>query len=352
MTQKLINCLCSSLLICFTFFFYYSIPYYQQYHAGQIRFFSFAIEKWTLLAYAFSTYTCILFIYYLFAKTPQKSKSVYCLHAIFKLVSGNPINSAKNLSREERLGVLSFLLKAFFAPLMIVWTTDHAFTLLQNGFYIATHSSLITEDFLRLFNSHGFWFLLQIILFFDVLFFTLGYLIELPMLKNRIRSVDPTLLGWCAALACYPPFNIITSNILGWEAVQFPQFDDVQFHLTVNFMLLGLMAIYSWASVALNFKASNLTHRGIICSGPYRYIRHPAYACKNISWWLAALPALIECVNTADWWHLLLALASIAGWTFIYTLRALTEEDHLKSVDHEYADYCKKVKARFVPGIF
>jgi hypothetical protein len=33
-------------------------------------------------------------------------------------------------------------------------------------------------------------------------------------------------------------------------------------------VLLLAMSIYSWASIALGFKASNLTNRGIVSRGP------------------------------------------------------------------------------------
>ncbi len=50
--------------------------------------------------------------------------------------------------------------------------------------------------------------------------------------------------------------------------------------------------IFSWASIALGFKASNLTNRGIVTHGPYAFVRHPGYAAKNFAWWLGALPVL------------------------------------------------------------
>ena len=187
-------------------------------------------------------------------------------------------------------------------------------------------------DFLAVFNVHGFWFLFQVILFLDVLFFTIGYLVEMPVLKNQIRSVDPTLLGWAVALACYPPFNSVTSSIMGWTPIDFPQFETPVVHVSVNFLLLSLMAVYTSASVALNFKASNLTHRGIIATGPYRFIRHPAYTCKNLAWWIAAIPG-ITVAYEASFFQFANAIASVAGWSLIYTMRALTEEDHLRKVD-------------------
>jgi protein-S-isoprenylcysteine O-methyltransferase Ste14 len=203
---------------------------------------------------------------------------------------------------------------------------------------------------MAVFNSHGFWFLLQSIIFLDVFFFTIGYLIELPRLRNEIRSVDPTWLGWTVALLCYPPFNQITAALVGWQSSDFPRFDEPAVHLALNILLLALMAIYSSASVALNFKASNLTHRGIVAWGPYALVRHPAYVCKNIAWWIAAIPTLHTALQTSLW-TATLAAASVAGWSTIYVLRALTEEDHLRRVDGEYDQYCARVRYRFIPRI-
>ena len=40
---------------------------------------------------------------------------------------------------------------------------------------------------------------------------------------------------------------------------------------------------YALASIALNFKSSNLTNRGIVARGPYAIVRHPAYITKNLA---------------------------------------------------------------------
>ena len=152
------------------------------------------------------------------------------------------------------------------------------------------------------------------------------------------------------ALACYPPFNALTGQILSWEPVDFPQFEIPAVHVSVNFLLLTLMAIYTSASVALNFKASNLTHRGIVSWGPYRFIRHPAYTCKNLAWWIGSIPTVVIGIQVSLW-QVVLVLSSMVGWTLIYVMRALTEEDHLRKVDDEYDRYCQKVRYRFIPGV-
>ena len=58
--------------------------------------------------------------------------------------------------------------------------------------------------------------------------------------------------------------------------------------------ILALTVIYVWATVMFGARFSNLTHRGIITSGPYRFTKHPAYAAKNIAWWMIALPFMTD----------------------------------------------------------
>ena len=105
--------------------------------------------------------------------------------------------------------------------------------------------------------------------------------------------------------------------------------------------ILVLLSVYLYGTIAFAFRFSNLTHRGIICRGPYAWIRHPAYAAKNLSWWLISLPFL---TSPAACLRLVLLNA-------VYVLRALTEERHL-SRDPIYQEYMKQVKYRFIPGIY
>jgi protein-S-isoprenylcysteine O-methyltransferase Ste14 len=149
---------------------------------------------------------------------------------------------------------------------------------------------------------------------------------------------------------CYPPFNIVSSHLLGQTVSDFPEFDDPNLHLAANLTLLALMAIYASASAALGLKASNLTHRGIICRGPYRVIRHPAYICKNMAWWIGSVPVIMAAFDVSVF-DGIKAAGSMAAWSSVYALRALTEEDHLRRVDGAYAEYAAKVRYRFIPGV-
>ena len=307
--------------------------------------FSFTGEEF--LVAATLTYCALLLIYFLTEPAPGMSKSLRCFKVAASFAKSPFESWQRGLPREDRVALLVTLLKAYFGPLMTMSLMAFMMAAVIHGKAIFAEPDM---SFRVMFDRHGYWFAVKGILFVDTLIFTVGYLVEIPRLRNEILSVDPTLMGWGAAMICYPPFNHYTGLILGSPVSDFPQFDNPMAHLALNIVLLTLMAVYASASVALGFKASNLTHRGIIGRGPYAFIRHPAYVCKNLAWWIGSGP-LIAAGFAESWFKGVTAIASIAGWSMVYILRALTEEDHLRSVNGEYASYAAKVPYRFIPGI-
>jgi nitrate reductase gamma subunit len=253
------------------------------------------------------------------------------------------------LSSEDRLALLSTLLKSFYGPMMAIALMQFCVGAWMSGRALVETVSPY-DDVMQVFDRFGFWFLMHLILFFDVLVYTVGYLVESRRLGNEIRSVDPTFLGWAAALMCYAPFSALTYYLLDAPRDDFPQFADPTVHVVMNVLVLVLLAIYTSASLALGLKASNLTHRGIVSRGPYAVVRHPAYICKNAVWWIAAIPVAAAELQRSVL-GTLLVVGSVLGWTALYVLRAITEEDHLRSVDGDYASYADKVRYRFIPGV-
>ncbi|HSJ77440.1 MAG TPA: DUF1295 domain-containing protein, partial [Erythrobacter sp.] len=81
---------------------------------------------------------------------------------------------------------------------------------------------------------------------------------------------------------------------------------------------------------------SNLTYRGVLTHGPYRFTRHPAYLSKNLFWWASVLPFLVTTGSLADGVRNSIFLLVVNG---IYYWRARTEEAHLLAEDPKYADY-------------
>lgn len=349
--QRLKNVLASLSLAILAILFYAYVPYFQDNAGTRYEVFSSTWHMQTIYLYVGLTYVSFLILFYLSNRQPGVSKSVYCWRALGKLTREPRKTWNEGLESREKLGLLSSMVKMFFGPMMVVFLIDHIALLLISGTGLFTMVSTSEQSALTMFNVHGFWFMFQLIMLVDVTFFTIGYLIELPSLKSEIRSVEPTLLGWLVALACYPPLNDVTSSMLGWHSSNFPKFESPSVHVAMNLALLVLMGIYAAASAALNFKASNLTHRGIVSTGPYRYVRHPAYISKNLAWWIGGMPTLTVAAQSSLF-QAGEVLISLLGWTVIYYLRAVTEEDHLRRVDDEYNRYCEKVRYRFVPGLY
>jgi Isoprenylcysteine carboxyl methyltransferase (ICMT) family len=223
--------------------------------------------------------------------------------------------------------LLGWLVKGFFGPLMIVFATNDL-------------HSLLTQDLAADLAKPGGWYFLayQLLFFVDVVFATTGYLCTFKLFDAHIRSAEPALLGWLVCIACYPPFwNILSDNFLAYD-------DGVSWHswLANNPFLynawggaiIACICVYAWATVSFGMRFSNLTHRGIITNGPYRFLKHPAYVSKNLSWWLVAVPFM---PSDGGWQSLLNCLALLMV-NSIYALRAITEERHLAR-DPAYVAY-------------
>ena len=309
--------------------------------------FSFTGEEF--LAAAAIAYTLVLALFFLSERDPGVSKSLRFWRVGSDFLRAPGAFLRRGLPRDDRVAVLATLLKALFGPLMAMSAMIVSVSLASHGTAIAEGRAW-HDGFRAWFDQHGYWVLLQVLILADLLIFAVGYLVELPRLGNEIRSVDPTLLGWAATLLCYSPFSFVLGMFLTPPGMDMLRFEDTTVYLSLNALVLVLMAIYAWASVALGFKASNLTHRGIVDRGPYRLIRHPAYTCKNLAWWIGSIPIVSAAFDQSSW-DGIQASASVIGFTMLYVLRAVTEEDHLRGVDGDYAAYAGKVRYRFIPGV-
>ncbi len=125
----------------------------------------------------------------------------------------------------------------------------------------------------------------------DLLFATLGYCLTFRLIDSHIRSSDPTLFGWAVTLACYQPFSGFFFNRyldyqddLSWSAwlVEMPALQL----LWGSCILVLLLFIYFGQILVFGCRFSNLTHRGILTHGPFRWTKHPSYLSKNLMWWL------------------------------------------------------------------
>ncbi|SFF74929.1 Protein of unknown function [Novosphingobium sp. CF614] len=185
--------------------------------------------------------------------------------------------------------------------------------------------------------------LIEALFLIDVQIGTVGYLLTLRPLDAHIRSGNPFLAGWVAALLCYPPFvwgTMGRADVLGYEVntggwAYWMQGHDVLLWGWAALMVF-LTAIYAWATFAFGIRFSNLTYRGVLTGGPYRFTRHPAYLSKNLFWWTSTLPFLVTNGSLTDMVRNTVLLALVSG---IYYWRARTEEAHLLAEDPKYREY-------------
>jgi len=234
-----------------------------------------------------------------------------------------------------KLLLLALGVKFFFIPLMTVFLAGHVVEAHQLWYQLhPTPWGLEWMDW-------GLAFAYQVIFLCDTAVALVGYSFESLWLKNKTRSVDKTWLGWIVCLMCYPPFNDVAGlylpldergNVLGFSEVTL---------LVLRGLALVFFVIYLWATLALGVRFSNLSNKGIVARGPYRWVRHPAYVCKNLAWWLEKLPTMAGFHNVLP----------LLAWNLVYVLRGVTEERHLRS-DPAYRAYCERVRYRFVPRVW
>ncbi len=227
--------------------------------------------------------------------------------------------------RAVRQLLLAWIIKGYFAALMITYLCEDLKVLLLFNF-----------DDLASFKG-WFDFLYRFLFSIDVGLAALGYVMSFRLTDTHIRSADPTALGWVVTLACYEPFWGLVRGYLAyytgyaWDA--WLAYRPL-LYIVWGSTILILVAIYLWATVSFGARFSNLTHRGVITNGPYRWTKHPAYLAKSLTMWLMAVPFMPRGTPGDAVQRCLLLL----GVNFIYVMRAKTEEWHL-SRDPEYVQY-------------
>ncbi len=295
-------------------------------------------------------------LWFLFAAPDAPAKPALAWRCLWK-IARNPANA--RTSPDERHALLATLVKLQFMPLMAKFLFENAASFAKAaGNVLATWRE--APSWGDLYAVHGHWAILYGALLLDTAVFFAAYALEHEKLGNRIRSVEPTVLGWAAALACYPVLNSVTGAAFGWYASDFPNFAAAMgsetpwrtVSLAAGALSVSLMCVYAWASLALGMKGGNLCARGTVDRGPYRWVRHPAYAAKNLAWGISALVPMTAGAAAGKWGAVLAAACSVAAWAGTYHLRAVTEERHLASVDPDYRAYKKRVRWRYLPGVY
>lgn len=337
-------------------FLYTFVPFYEKFLQSEQ--YSFLIQK------VFLALLCLYSIFILLFKKDfllEKERVYIMLSGIRKIGQFlfRSLQKEITFSPEEKVSLLLFLVKFYFLPMMAVFLMNDLTDILHYGKFLPFEMN----------QENIFYYLyplaLGLIFFIDTIYFSIGYVTESHLLGNTVVSVENTIFGWLVMLACYPPFSGITYDFFGWHSEHFRNFGDVSTNVIMGAVALFLMSLYLWATISLGSKASNLTNRGIVSRGAYKFVRHPAYAAKNLAWWIMGVPLIFSSEmiqtfsNSTPTYFILndffpkvvVPFLSLSIWSFIYYLRAITEERHL-SQDPSYRSYMKEVPYRFIPKVW
>lgn len=168
------------------------------------------------------------------------------------------------------------------------------------------------------------------------------------LLKSRMSLFKPAARGWDIAF-------MLTVTLLSVPYLLLPGFDAVRFgwsSLPPWVELLGFAGVAgsmwlifrvmqenSFASPMVEVQRER-DHR-VVDSGPYAYVRHPMYS--GFILFILSLPlALGSC------WTLLVGLLLVV----CFILRIFMEERVLLAELTGYADYCRRVPFRLLPGLW
>lgn len=175
----------------------------------------------------------------------------------------------------------------------------------------------------------------------------IGIFVAAPgLIKERVRP-GPGGKDYATAIIVTPLW-VCQLVVAGLDIGRFHWSDSVPFAVQVSGLLAmaAAVAIVTWAVAVNRFFSSVIriqTDRGhhLVTNGPYRYVRHPAYA---------TVPYLFAGGGVAlgSW------LAALIGLLLVLPiLRRTAQEDRVLREQLEgYSAYAEKVRWRVLPGIW
>lgn len=236
------------------------------------------------------------------------------------------------LVRDE---VIVWLIRGFFLPINfceLVWTI---------GLFRGRELSLLNGPW----GMSEYYILLMI---YAVILAAIipGYLFGSRLIRTETTAVSHSWFDWMVTLACYLPFS--TAVMMNWfnYSPNVPRFlpwlqpwvvnlqNIPVLFVTVGGIIIVLWLVHLWSEAQFGLRSSNLSNRGIITTGPYRFCKHPIYASKCVVWLLIWMP-FVSGVNLLDDIRLTVLWMCVSG---IYLFRALAEE-RLLSADPAYVAY-------------
>lgn len=313
---------------------YTLFPFFQFYFLGPN---DFGIQEQSPLIENGVFYLAIIYLAIIppmFLKYKKEGRTPKSLKVVQKL-------STNTFDKEFWFCLRVFVLKFMFIPLMCLGAIYFGEIAVTFSFSLREADTSVWT-FVYWINHYVFPVFINTVMTIVLVIYSFGYCVESDLFNNRIKSVDDSVIGWLVTIVCYVPFYPLLFYVIPMGAQDFAFFKNQEITAVVRIILMIIVGLKAWSIATLGARSSNLTNRGIVEHGPYRWVRHPHYLTKVTVFWIGVIPSLIH-----NYW----LIGGMIFWTTIYVLRALSEEQHLKK-DPAYVSYMKKVKWRFIPGVF
>jgi hypothetical protein len=149
------NYLSTILFLLIVYFFYSQIQYYHNFLIKDFNIKYLNISFNSIIIYKFIILSYIILLIPFYYKNKRKSKA----RIIIKYIIKKNKNIKYKIKKEELYSILSWLVKAFFAPLMIIWLTAHMVSMVNNTYSSLENLNFI-KDFYVYFNTNLFYLIL------------------------------------------------------------------------------------------------------------------------------------------------------------------------------------------------
>lgn len=239
----------------------------------------------------------------------------------------------------------SVFLRVYFVPVVLIYSVKYIDLVMRKDILESAQALAGMNHIVDLPASGLFSFLLLTYLLFasiDVLFATIGYLVTTRVLDSDIRSVDSSVIGWVSCLFCYYPFwELIAVQLMFHDFYNNPAWYEWLAGNRPLFIIWGILTITamtaeSLTTLSFGVRFSNLTYRGLMSAGPFKFTKHPQYVSKLANRFLFFMPFLSPGGPIGALHGCLL----YGGICFVYYIRARTEENHLCRYP-EYVEYAR-----------
>ncbi len=267
-----------------------------------------------------------------------------------KLAQISPNNS-------EKQAFIILFIKAFFGSYtlsslcnkflpQVSYNFDFLSTIWRQSVYYIHSSGIIGAIIQFIDDSTDVW--LNLIFTVINLVFSISYLTELDLFKNKIKYADTSILGIISCLMCYYPFILLTEKIIPIAMSDLIPVENDVLRLILYILVLIINLVMLISVIRLGTKTGNLTNRGIVKGFPYNIVRHPQYSMQMLYIIFTVLAVCItEDMNFVQY---ALVIFGMFMWLGVYVLRSITEERNLIN-DENYKQYVNQVKYRFLPFI-